>query len=273
MHPEVAEAVDRYLSAADRLLPGAVTSAALGGSVALGAHRPGASDIDLIAALDDSWRGRPDLMRRLRLLHLSQVPRLLPRILRGLGVSATVNTSFVWASDLASPVTTIRPVASHVGEIFDARGAFDVNPVMWWEILAGGVSVRGPAVQSWGLDPEPAQLRGWTRRNLLDYWSPLADRLGRGPLPLRAGRVAWCLSGPARMHVTVRTGTVVSKADGARLAVHDFPAHAPILRVGIAHLEGTDVPPSPPPAQWRESTVAAMREIIGAATSPDGQEQ
>ncbi|WEL92493.1 nucleotidyltransferase domain-containing protein, partial [Tsukamurella tyrosinosolvens] len=66
-HPEIDDAVRRYLAAADRLLPGAVTAAALGGSVALGAYRPGASDIDMVAALDDAWRGRPDLVRRLRL--------------------------------------------------------------------------------------------------------------------------------------------------------------------------------------------------------------
>ncbi|MEC4615917.1 nucleotidyltransferase family protein [Tsukamurella tyrosinosolvens] len=264
-HPEIDDAVRRYLAAADRLLPGAVTAAALGGSVALDAYRPGASDVDVVAALDDAWRGRPDLLRRLRLLHLSQVPRVAGRLARGLGFSATVNTSFVWASDLRRPVTAIEPVASHVGEIFDPRGAFDVNPVVWAELAHGGVTVRGPGVAEWGLAPEPDLLAGWTRDNLRAYWSPLADRVARGSRPLRAERVSWCLAGPARMHVTTTSGTVVSKADGARRARATFPEHAPILGVALAHLAGSAVPVQPPRDQWREQTIAAMREIIAAA--------
>ncbi|GAA1070655.1 nucleotidyltransferase domain-containing protein [Tsukamurella spumae] len=264
-HPEIDDAVRRYLTAADRLLPGSVTAAALGGSVALGAYRPGASDLDLVAVLDDSSRGRPGLMRRLRLLHLSQVPRVAGRIARGLGFSATVNTSFVWASDLRRPVTRIDPVASHVGEIFEARRAFDVNPVVWAELIHGGVTVRGPDVAAWGLDPEPDLLAAWTRANLRDYWLPLADRVAGGSRPLSAGRVAWCLTGPARMLVTTMTGTVVSKADGARRAREAFPAHAPILGVALAHLAGSWAPAAPPRDQWRALTGVAMREIIAAA--------
>ena len=250
-HPEIDDAVRRYFAAADRLLPGAVAAAALGGSVALGAYRAGASDLDLVAALDESWRGRSDLVRRLRLLHLSQVPRVAGRVVRGLGFSATVNTSFVWASDLRRPVTEIDPVASHVGEIFDRRGAFDVNPVVWAELAHGGVTVRGPDVATWGLAPEADRLADWTRTNLRDYWLPLADRTERGTRPLRAGRVAWCITGPARMHVTTTSGTVVSKADGARRARATFPEHAPILGVALAHLAGSAVPVQPPRDQWR----------------------
>ncbi|MGX9294183.1 hypothetical protein [Tsukamurella paurometabola] len=264
-HPEIDDAVRRYLTAADRLLPGAVTAAALGGSVALDAYRPGASDLDMVAALDDTWRGRPGLTNRLRMLHLSQVPRIAGRIARGLGVSATVNTSFIWASDLRRPVTEITPVASHVGEIFDPRGAFDVNPAVWAELAVGGATVRGPDVASWGLDPEPDRLAEWVRGNLRDYWLPLACRVERGVRPLRAGRVAWCLAGPARMHVTTTTGVVVSKADGARRARALFPSHAPILGVALAHLTRSAAPAQPPRDQWRALTVAAMREIIAAA--------
>ncbi|KXP11008.1 hypothetical protein AXK57_06450 [Tsukamurella pulmonis] len=265
VHPEIDDAVRRYLATADRLVPGAVTAAALGGSVALGAYRPGASDIDLIAAVDDAWRGRSDLIRRLRLLHLSQVPRVAGRVARGLGFSATINTSFVWTSEVPDPVTTIQPIASHVGEIFDARGAFDVNPAVWSELAAGGVTVRGPALEQWNLDPEPARLVDWTRGNLRDYWLPLADRTARGRRPLTQSRVAWCLTGPARMHVTTTTGTVVSKADGARRARRSFPEHAPILGVALAHVARAATPTAPPPDQWRALTVAAMREIIDAA--------
>lgn len=101
LHEEVRQASSSYLDAADRLLPGAVANVAVGGSVALGAYRPRASDIDLIATVDDAWKGRSSLMPRLRAVHLSQLPRLLGRGARGMGFSACCNTSFVWESEIS----------------------------------------------------------------------------------------------------------------------------------------------------------------------------
>ena len=43
--------VQRYLRLADRLLPGMITGFYVTGSVALGAYRPGRSDIDFVAVL------------------------------------------------------------------------------------------------------------------------------------------------------------------------------------------------------------------------------
>lgn len=262
---EVAHAVGTYLRAADRVLPGGIVAAAVGGSIALGAHRPGASDVDLVALLDDDLRGRRDLLRRLRALHVSQLPRLLGRAARGHGFSACCNTAFVWESDVSLPVSRIEPVASHTGELFDARGAFDVNPVTWHELDRGGIPVRGGDVATWNLDPEPSALRDWTRQNLRDYWVPLGTRVATGKGPLSASRVEWCLLGPARMHATITSGEVISKDDAGRHALETFPEHAPILRVALARLRRTALPPNPPRTQWRHRTAAAMQAIIAAA--------
>ena len=120
----------------------------MAGSVALGAYRPNRSDIDIVAVIGDDWRDRRDLIVRLRLLHLSQLPRLALRAARGRGFSACCNVSFIWKSDLTRPVTGIRPIASHTGEIFEANRAFDVNPVVWKELVDGGIVVRGRALPS-----------------------------------------------------------------------------------------------------------------------------
>lgn len=144
-------------------MPGAVTACAVGGSIALDAYRPGRSDIDVIAVLSDEWKDHRSLMARLRLLHLAQVPRLTVRAARGLGFSACCNTVFVWQSEISRAVTEIHPVASHVGEVFDSQGAFDVNPVIWKELVDGGISVRGGPVSDWNLDSEPEVLREWSR--------------------------------------------------------------------------------------------------------------
>lgn len=119
---EAGHSVESYLRVVDRLLPGAVTACAVGGSIALDAYRPGRSDIDVIAVLSDEWKDHRSLMARLRLLHLAQVPRLTVRAARGLGFSACCNTVFVWQSEISRAVTEIHPVASHVGEVFDSQG-------------------------------------------------------------------------------------------------------------------------------------------------------
>lgn len=262
---EVEHAVSSYLASADRLLPGAVTDLAVVGSTALGAYRPGASDIDLVAVLDDSWRGRRGLLPRLRLLHLSQLSRLFGRIVRGKGVSATCNTAYIWGGERTLPVTQIRPAGSHVGEIFNANDAFDVNPAMWNQLAADGIVVRGKAVADWGIDQEPEKLQPWTRQNLHDYWTPLAEKVTHGRLPLLAGRVEWSLLGPARMHATLTTGKVISKDAAGEYALERFPEHAPILHVGLGHLRGEDIPSNPPRGHWRELTVAAMKDLINDA--------
>ena len=262
---EVRRASRSYLKAADRLLPGAITSVAVGGSIALGAYRPKSSDIDLIATLDDTWRERSDLIPRLRALHLSQLPRLLGRAARGMGLSACCNTSFVWDSEITRPVTQIEPIASHVGETFNPRGAFDVNPVIWHELQHGGIALRGGNMSTWGLNPEPDKIQAWTLNNLLKYWKPLMLRTEKGRASLGAGSVQWQLLGPARMHATLATGEVISKQEAGLRALGLFPHHAPILKVALAHLNGENAPSSPPKSEWRQLTAAGMREIISAS--------
>ncbi|MDN5774446.1 MAG: DUF4111 domain-containing protein [Brevibacterium aurantiacum] len=266
---DVAYAVGAYLRSADQLLPGAVTACAVGGSIALDAYRPGRSDIDVIAVLSDEWKGHRSLMARLRLLHLSQVPRLTARAARGMGFSACCNTVFIWESEVAHPVTQIRPVASHVGEVFDSHGAFDVNPVIWKELVDGGISIRGGPVSDWGLDPEPGELRSWVARNLREYWAPLADSAHSGRRRLSAGTVEWCLVGPARMHHTLLTGEIISKEAAGRRALEAFPDHSAILEVALARLRGTPLPANPPRDQWRGLTASAMRSIIADSPADD----
>lgn len=274
---EVSRAIESYLGVADNLLPGAVIAAAVAGSVALGAYRPNRSDIDIVAVIGDHWRDRRDLIVRLRLLHLSQLPRLALRAARGRGFSACCNVSFIWQSDLTRPVTGIRPIASHTGEIFEANRAFDVNPVVWKELVDGGIVVRGRAVTEWCLNPEPDRLRPWVTDNLREYWSPLAARLRARPLRsvralvrriltsprgLAASTVVWCVLGPARMHHTLMTGEIIGKEEAGRRALDTFPQHSPITELALAKVRGARIPSAPPHRQWRELTASAMEDLI-----------
>ncbi len=267
LHPEVVDAVDAYLRAADRLLPGRVVACAIAGSIALGAYRPGRSDIDLVVVVGGGAVRRGD-MRRLRRLHRSQLPRLAARAARGHGLSTTCNASFVHASELTRPVTAIRPIASHTGELFAVGEAFDVNPVVWRELAEGGVAVRGGPIGAWGLDPEPDRLLPWNRANLDGYWRSVRDRAARRRAPMTASAVAWCTLGPARLDATIVTRRILSKDQAGVVALARFEEAAGIVDVALAHLRGEPIPEQPPRAEWRRRTVALMSAILDASASP-----
>ena len=189
---EARRAVDRYLGHVDKRLPGRLVGLYVVGSAALGAYRPGRSDIDVVGVTDG--RFEPDDLRRLRLVHLGAGAGAAARALARARpmFPGTVNAVFVAAEDLPRPVTTIVPVASHVGHEFHAGAGFDVNPVMWKVLADRGVAVRGPGPGELGLDPEPAALRAWNLANLDRYWAGYAAAVlaaaggGRARL-LRAG--------------------------------------------------------------------------------------
>ncbi|MGO3064897.1 MAG: nucleotidyltransferase domain-containing protein [Brevibacterium linens] len=278
--PDAATAIRSYLRIADQVLPGGIIACAVTGSIALGAYRPGRSDIDLVAVIADEYRTRPDLLRRLRLLHLSQVPRLVVGAARGRGVSACCNTVFIAESEVGRPVTQIRPIASHTGEVFDSNSAFDVNPVTWKELVDGGITVRGRPIAEWDVDAQPEALRPWIRTNLREYWTPLAaqlrDRPSRSPgslvrrfvtspRGLSAGSVEWCVLGPARMHHTLATGEIIGKEEAGFHALTAFPQHAPITEVALAKVRGARIPSAPSRRQWRGLTASAMDDMITAS--------
>lgn len=175
------------------------------------------------------------------------------------------NTAFIWESDVKNPVTEIEPIASHVGEIFDSHGAFDVNPVIWRQVVNGGIPVRGGGVSQRSLDPQPDALREWVRRNLDEYWSPLAEQAHSGRRPLSAGAVEWCLLGPARMHYTLLNGKIISKEAAGRHALTTFPEHAPIAEMAVSTVRGEPIPDTPTCKQWRARTGQAMQSIIADA--------
>ena len=242
MLPPAAEAsVNRYVALADRLLPRRICGFYVIGSAALGAFRPGRSDIDFVALVDGELSDRE--MRRVRALHLLTAGRSAARALaRGdRSLPGTCNGVFVSADDIGRPVTAIRPLASHTGPLF-ARGAgFDANPVTWKVFRDSGIAVRGPAPLDLGLDPEPDRLRQWNLDNLNSYWRRWADTTLRGRPPMSRLSpprwvTAWGVLGAPRLHHTIATGGVVSKEAAGEYALETFDASwHPIIREALAY--------------------------------------
>lgn len=259
---EVRTATAAYLRAADRFLPGQLVCCYLVGSTALGAYRPGRSDIDLIALLGRGPLEGAQLQRRLRALHLAQTPRVLGRALRSRRLHATCNVAFVPADQMSRPVTQIIPIASHNGHEFFPAEAFDVNPVMWRILAERGISLRGPAPRSWGLDPEPATMAAWNADNLTRYWQAQLDRIRAGRSPLRPQAVEWNVLGPLRLHATIATGQVLSKDEAGAYGEQLFGDPIGIIAAARAILAAEPVPTRPPRESWREATAELMDRVI-----------
>jgi hypothetical protein len=233
---EVSRAAARYLAQADLLLPGRIVGFYLVGSTALGAYRPGRSDIDFVAVLDGGTSG--DLLRRLRALHVvSAASSASVALVRGRSpLSGTLNGVFVDGDDLSAPVSAIAPVAAHVGTEFERGRAGDLFPVDWKVLAEQGIAVRGPEPGALGLDPEPEQLVAWNLRNLDEYWRPWARRTRH----VRSRwATAWGMLGPPRLHCTIATGDIVSKEAAGEYARDVFGARwHPLLDDALGYVRG-----------------------------------
>jgi hypothetical protein len=257
-------AATSYLALADRVLSGRVSALYLVGSAALGAFRPGRSDVDLVVVLDAEIDAR-----RLRALHLRSGVRTA---LRAVGtrhgpLTGTCNAVFVRAGDLRRPVTEIRPVGSHTGPTVSIGTAFDVNPVTWKVLHERGIPLRGPAPGELGLDPQPELLRSWNVENLRRYWRPWAERARRERRPRTRLRprwgTAWGALGPPRLHHTVATGGVVAKEEAGAYALDTFDRRwHPVIREALAYRAGR---PRDPSVEQRDAACFALAVVEDAS--------
>lgn len=267
------EGADAYLRLADRLLPGRIVGFYLVGSTALGAFRPGRSDIDFVAVVDPDLTG--DELRRLRVLHVLAGSRSgMGSIRRGwTPVSNTCNGVYVRRQDLAEPVSHIVPIASHTGRHFSVGTGFDVNPVTWKVFADHGIALRGPAPGSLGLVPQDDLLREWCLRNLSSYWRSWAHAAVEGRS--HSGRyrprwaTAWATLGAPRLHRTIATGEIISKEAAGEYALEVFDRRwHPLIREGLAYWRRQRLPnqpwPLPDPARAR-ATGEFVFEVIDAA--------
>jgi hypothetical protein len=202
------------------MVPGRIVGCYVVGSTALGAYRPGRSDVDLVVVVD----GDVDLpvVRRAQLRSGLLTGTTALRRART-PMAGTVNGVYVRQADLARPVSQIVPLALAAGYRFHVGGAgSDVSPVAWKTFAEHGIALRGPDPSALGLDPEPSTLVDWNRGNLASYWRPWAARTRRRPLRFRLeprDQTAWGVLGAPRLLRTIRTGDVVSKEAAGEYAL------------------------------------------------------
>lgn len=240
---EIEEKAGAYLRIADSLMPGWIRGFYVVGSAALGEYVPGRSDLDFVAVVS-SEVGRSQLLRA-RLLHaLGGIQAVSYSKRRGGALTGgTPNGVFVRETDIARPVTTITPVASHTGHTFSTGKGFDVNPVVWKVLAERGITIRGDPMGEIGLDPQPDMLKQWNLGNLNTYWRRWGEKVRRGRLKMSmsglrygsAWAIGWGTLGAPRLHCTIATGDVIGKRTAGEYALDTFGDEwHDVVRLGLA---------------------------------------
>ena len=216
-HGIVREVAGAFLRAVDAEAPGLVAGLYLTGSVALSDFRPHESDIDFVAVTAT----RPDAvalgaLRRVHARLQAQSPR------------PYFDGVYVTRDDLRrDPALAIGALDAHEGRVTVSTAGLD--PVTWHTLARHGIAVRGPDPAALGVWDDPAALVTWTLGNLDGYWRPWRDRHARlasraGLAALDAWAPAWGVLGVSRLHYTLATGAITSKAGAGRYALGTFPA-------------------------------------------------
>ena len=227
--------LDTYLAALDRVLaPDAVAGVYLTGSTSLGDYHHGRSDLDILTltnrALSDA-----------ELSALEQMHKTLET-----GAQPHADAAYIVREHVGK--LPLEDVAGH-GYVVDGhfnRGANGQELVVWANLDQCGITVRGPEAKSLNAAPDAGEFKAWNRGNLEGYWRMRALQVRqaiseRDPneefLPYFA---VWLASGPGRLHRTIASGEIISKARSIDYTAELFPAYADILGRIRASRRGDD---------------------------------
>jgi hypothetical protein len=262
---------EAYRCTVDRLLPDVVTGLHLTGSVALGDYRPDRSDIDFVAVCAE----RPDdeVLGALHEVHAEVRARFPATPFEGVYLTSTDLT--------AGPDKTPGRPYHHDGA-FQPEGRFNLSPITWHELADHAVTLWGPEPAEVGVWTDVAALKAWCQKNLTTYWSHWAhrvwhpgDRLFTASLLPR--EVEWAVLGVARLHATITTGRIMTKAAGGAYARERFDPrwHDLIdtaLRIRSGRTRIADRVTAFGLRRQRRAFVAMVIESAGALAEPDRSE-
>ena len=215
---------------------------------------------------------------------LARLDRAVPGAVAGFYVVGSVALGGFRAgrSDIDFVATLDRPLMpADLSALRSAHRWSWTGSVTWWTLAHRGIAVRGLPPGQMDIHLDDAGLRAWTAANLASYWRPWAAAVaGGGP---RAWRVrlthlharrlaAWGVLGTARMHATIRYGTVISKEQAGEYALDVFDADwHPVIRDALAYWRG--LPPLGRTSRvLRAETAAFVSHVIdvaGSTAAPD----
>ncbi|MEV6495226.1 aminoglycoside adenylyltransferase domain-containing protein [Actinoplanes sp. NPDC051633] len=185
------------------------------GSAALDDFQPSASDVDFLAVTSEP----PDNAA------VAALGRAHARLRKHRKRPFFDGGYVTWSQLRHDPAEAAPGPTAHEGRLRPTPSA--PGPVEWHTLAQAGVRCRGPEPAELGIWTNTDVLRRWVLRNLDDYWGKL--RRAGDCLPTKYGvasltpyATVWCATGLSRIHYTLATGEITSKAGGARYALTAF---------------------------------------------------
>ena len=225
---DVYNATREHLRALDAAAPGLVSGLYLTGSVTLGDYQPGRSDIDFMAF---TTRKPTD----------PDVVALLAEVHANLKSAVDYDGNYVELAALPDVPDDERP-GPHVvsGEFHATDPNHQLTPATWAEFARYAVAIRGPERTELGISVPRGRLVQWTLGNLNGYWKRravdgiemLRKRDASEELPGEI--VAWDALGAARLHYTLATGDIASKAAAGEYAISLFPDYTEVVSAALS---------------------------------------
>jgi hypothetical protein len=232
-------------------------SLTLVGSAADGDFRPGHSDLDIVGVLR-APATEADLEGLTVLHRLYGSDPTLPAL----------DGIWITPAELAAGPDAIGEGPTSAQGTFLAAAIGDRNPVTWITLRESGRTILGTLDRA-AIWADRRRLRDWVRDNVERYWHDRwlqpAQRLwsARGLALLRGEGVAWGVLGISRMHHTLATGAIVSKAAAGREALRAFDARwHPIVEEALRIRHGEAGRPMLNPLARRRAALAFVAMAI-----------
>lgn len=205
----------------ERALPQQIEGIYLVGSLALGDFRPGQSDIDFIVIAVPTADMRPvaDVHQTVAAAHLE----------------IHCDGIYLRSGELALTPAGTGPSARE-GNVVFASGD-ERHAVTWLTFLRHGITVRGHHPSSTWIAADDLAAAAYSRSNLRSYWQPWIDQR-RSLEGLDDWSIVWGCLGVGRLHAAVAKREMLSKSDGGRYALEQFPQHRSIIGEALRLREG-----------------------------------
>jgi len=209
---EVKETLSVFLDLLDSKLPNLIVGLYLTGSIVLNDYRPGLSDIDFVAVIENQLKENE--LKKLTEIHLSLGKRNNAPKLDGIYVT--------W-NNLKTSAEGLKVPSYRNGKFYSTPG-FVANPITWHTLNKYTMSIRGPA--SINVYDDDKIMRDWCRSNLKGYWTNWIKSARTNPkdivFTLTSAGVAWGVLGVIRLYATIYTGEIISKSEAGEYALRTF---------------------------------------------------
>ena len=192
--------LESYIFQVNQQLPGFLEAFYIVGSIALDEFNPHFSDVDFIAVT--SHLATEEEIKTLLEIH-QKVERSFPHW--------KLSGVYLLSFDIGKQSREIgERLVYHDGKL-QSQANFEANPVTWWILKNGGISVLGFNPRELPIAIDENYLVTWTAGNMNTYWKSWTRQPGKLLAMLSDWGIQWTVLGVARQFYTIREKKVITK--------------------------------------------------------------